>query len=513
MPRRLTAAEKREEARLELERRDAEDRAAALDAFTAPAIAAGHEPQLALMEDEALNVIALCSRRAGKSNAWCGLLALDAIRFPGETQLYFGRAKPAVRLSIWSKIWKPLCAKWKLPVKHNESTMVSTFDNDSIVAFTGSDDVAHVESYLGNKLRRAVVDEAQSQPDSVLRPLLLTILPPALSDDGGQLAVSGTIPDTPAGLFYEIWSEGEGWAKHNWSRFQNPHLKNQEERLASYMRTSGLLIDDPIIRRDWFGEFVFSENATAYRYLASRNQYSPSLERSDAFKPGELLIATSLPPDLEFFSIAADPAATHDRFAEVVWGWSSKARDVWQVAEWVTPKAANALQSQWMAIMAELTRRFPKMCRWYYDAGSSQTTIDTVQRDYGIPVILPANKASLKGQVDRFADLLGCGRAHVIAGSKLEEDLLKCRWDPDARAKGLWRWSSTWHGDVADAARYALQGYFDITQPEAPPRTPEALEALAMREVFTPRASAEAWQTQDAGLQALWFGQDGGDPG
>lgn len=498
----------------ELQRRKLARAVSAAGSFTPEAVSAGHVPQAKLLQDQSRRVIALCSRRAGKSVAVCAKMAATALAYPESIVIYFGATGKAVKLLIWDAVWKWFTRKWGIEGKHNETLMMTQFPNGSRVIFAGTDDYAHVETFLGGKLRMVVIDEAQSQPDSVLRPLVIRILPPALSDLGGTLMMSGTIPDTPAGLFYETW-KAERWSRHNWSRFDNPHIESKEE-LKIFLAESGLAEDDPIVRRDWFGEFVFSETATAYRYLASRNAYSPPTTTSRDFPPGLMLTAVA-PAELEYFSIAADPAATHDRFAVVVWGWGRKSRDVWHVAEWVTEPAANALQSQWMAVMGELTKRYPGMCRWYYDAGSSQTTIDTVRRDYGIPVILPANKASLKGQVDRFADLLGSGRAHVIAGSALEEDLLKCRWDLDARAKGQWRWSSAWHGDVADAARYALQGYFDVAEAPGPDLNAEQLaaklEAEALREVMQPPPAKEAWQSHDRILESLWFGGGGEDPG
>ena len=45
--------------------------------------------------------------------------------------------------------------------------------------------------------------------------------------------------------------------------------------------------------------------------------------------------------------------------------------------------------------------------------------------------------------------------------ASLEEDLMRTRWDMDARERGQYKWSSHWHPDVADAGRYGLQAYYD----------------------------------------------------
>lgn len=473
--------------------------------ITAEQIAAGHAPQLETMQDQSRNVIDLCSRRAGKSNGNVAVLALDAQAYPGETQLYFGPTKPAVRLSIWRKIWKPFCAKWKLckPEDHNETMMVTTFPNGSIVAFTGTDDIRHVETYLGNKLRRAIIDEAQSQPDGVLTALVETILPPALSDDGGQMRLSGTIPEVPAGLFYRIWTDGQGWSKHTWSRFDNPHMgtrEKQEADLAHYLKTTGKKEEDPTVQRDWRGKFVFSSTVTAYHYDQGRNGYVPArpdwleelfddpvLKFAHWTQVGErggarhgIMAATPL-PGITMFSCAIDPGSA-DRFSLQVWGWGEGSREVQHVFEWASPRDARLNWSDIAAIGAYVQARYAPDF-WFYDAGSSQNELDTFTVDYGIPVIKAAMKTDLRGQIRRNNDLLSKGLAKVMIGSALEEDYQKAKRDPNQPASAAWKWSSQWHPDPSEAGRYALQGYYEVYQPpkEVDPHAEPEREALLER--------------------------------
>ena len=461
---------------IELAKQVIEAQRATRPTLTPELISDGHVPQLKLISDKGRNVQALCSRRAGKSTGLCGLMAVHGDTHPG-TQLYFGRTAKAARLSIWTKIWRPLCDRYRLDVKHNDTMMITTFRRTgALVAFTGTDDVAHVETYLGHSLARAIIDEAQSQPPSVLDPLIERILPPALSDpqkggQSGQLILAGTIPEVPAGTFYRLWSESAGWSKHNWSRFDNPHMGTPEaqmQQLAHYLETSGKTIDDPIVQRDWFGKFVFDPEATAYRYDKAKNGYEAT---PPAWLPAiQALIASRTITGKAFgsepwlgvdtFSVAIDPGSS-DRVAVQVWGWGRRSRDVQHVFDWATDRNANTSWSQIAQVLAVLQQHL-RPVRWYYDAGSSKNELDTFTIDYGIPVIKAAQKSDLVGQVRRFNDLLQQGRAKVMVGSNLEEDMQKSRWDVDARARGQWKWSSHWHPDASEAARYALAGYFEF---------------------------------------------------
>jgi hypothetical protein len=501
---------------------DANDLAAAIIArvratrppVTYAQIANGHDPQLELMERASepdgrpgfafrhTNIIALCSRRAAKSTSIMALLAMDASEFDG-VQIYFGKTKPAVRLSIWQKVWKPLIkkhfhVKGVFEVVHNETMMTSTFPNGAIVAFTGTDDKAHVETYLGNKLRRAVIDEAQSQPPSVLKPLIDEILPPALSDVGAQLIVAGTIPEVPAGTFYELWQTGIGWLKRNWSRFQNPHLgtvEEQMEKLQKYLQTSGHKITDSIVRRDWFGEFVFDTNATAYAYDVTRNQYTPvepewletflrqyigdpyfahlhrTIEPNDG-KARHGIKAAKPWPGIEVFSCAIDPGATSDRFSVQVNGWGSAIDKVQHVFEFSSERAISLRWSQIDPIRRLIQEMFGPSW-WYYDAGGSKVVLDTFVGDTGLPALMPAPKSGLHGQVNRVSDLLLTGILQVMKGSALEEDYQKARWNADARAKLQWRWDSAWHPDASESERYGLTPFVDIFEPPEDPKSEE----------------------------------------
>src|SRR6266481_1224853 len=253
----------------ELRRRAFFVSAASVDPRT---VSAGHEPQFKLLTDSSTRLCALCSRRAGKSVAICSKLAYSATNWPGSTLIYFGATSKAVRLLIWGPVWQEFRRKWGVGGIDNETLMLTRFSNGSTVIFVGTDDFRHVETFLGGKLRGVAIDEAQSQPDSVLNPLIDRILPPSLSDLNGWLSLSGTIPDVEAGKFYEIWRGANGWSKHNWNRFANPHIES-EKALMQELVNSGRTIDDPIIRRDWFGEFVFSNELTAFQYDRNKAGY------------------------------------------------------------------------------------------------------------------------------------------------------------------------------------------------------------------------------------------------
>ena len=476
--------------------------------FTLEAFAAGHGPQLAAMQDRSQWLHLMCARQSGKTWADDGILFDNAQEHPDSIGVFLGLKGTAVKFSNWSRVWRGLCDRYGIPERgHNETSMLTTFPNGSRVIFAGTDDLTNVKKYLGNRLHNSVfvIDEAQDQRDSILRYILDQLIPPMMTPTT-RIVMSGVLPDVEAGYFYEQAAAQElataphlqkskGWSHHEWARVSNVHTPEAMEQLAKYKRDRGLADDDPQILRDWYMRRVWDPSATAYRYNATKNAYSPPW-----------------PEDLRYYSVGIDPG-TRDRTAIVCWGWGPKSPDVWQVHERVWPVNANP---QWSDLAKELQRikaLYP-VSYWFYDAGSSQMTIDTFGLDYGIPVVKAAQKVDKAGQVARFSDLLATGRCHVLAGSALEEDLKKTRWDKDARTEGRYEWSHTWHPDVADAGRYGLQGYFDMHVQERKILTPaeaakEEHDAL-IRKLYAPRAS-EGWQSPVASRLGLLRG--GGDPG
>jgi hypothetical protein len=228
------------------------------------------------------------------------------------------------------------------------------------------------------------------------------------------------------------------------------------------------------------------------------------------------MLATVPANDIDTFAIGLDPAATADRFAAVLWGWSSKKRmGVWQIAEWVTARKANASETEYLAVIKLWRQRYGVISRTIRDAGSAATVNDVLWRSHGIN-IEPAIKGpgSLRARVDRLSDLCDTGQAHIIEGSQLAEDLAKAKWDKDARADGRYEWDSAHHPDVGDAASYGVVPFVETAPKARVPdqRTPaqrlnddaekaykqRAADATAPR-MQRPRDSSTLWNPRGGG--------------
>lgn len=449
-----------------------------------------HAPQYSFVTDRSRWIHVMCARQSGKTWGDDGILLDNIIAAPRSTNLFLGLKGTGVKTSNWFPIWKPLCESAGIPQDwHNETEMRTTLPNMARVMFAGVDDLTNVKKYLGNRLKDGVVivDECQDISAHVLTYILKVLLPPMLTPTT-RVILSGVLPDVPAGLFYELATDqplsdapqlakSKGWSHHEWGRSANVHTPEAMKQLEDYMGEHGLSADDPQIQRDWYMRRVWNLDATAYRYSRERNGYqaqAPAWLTARAFGKG--FIAASVPHEgITDFTVGIDPGGG-DRTSVVGWGWGQTTQEVQHVFEWVTERNTSTSLSDIAEVCGLFEQHYPG-AQYVWDPGSGKMELDTFGQDYGIALIRAATKTDLPGQVRRNNDLLTKGWAQIMIGSKLEEDYQKARWDADARAKGTWRWSTQWHPDPSEAARYGLQGYYSQYAP------PEVIDpSLALRQ-------------------------------
>lgn len=511
--------------------------------FTLEAIADGHLPELAFMADTARWIVAMCSRRAGKTYGIAGRFSTRSMAKPLGNRIYLALTGGQARDIMWEPIWKPMCERWKLPVEHNETRMVTTFANGSRCRFGGTDDIRSVKKELGAGLDEAVIDEAQDQPDGLLRDLCIRILNNAMMDKRGTLVVSGVVPEVEAGYFMDLWKLSN-WAKHNWSQMDNPHMPHALAELMEYLeKNPGLTLESPVIQRERFGKFKYDAKSMAYTYSPELNGYHPEPpEWLDELLSGEIpeyLMAamgasklTALPfahwtkeptdgsarfgvmaakphPGITNFSGSADPG-TSDRASISVIGWGDTTDEVQHVFEWSTPRKAGTSLGQ-LAVWMAVANHHYDVDEWSWDTGSGKMEIDTFQTDYDLPIIRAAVKTETAGQIRRCNDLLTKGQDQTMIGSAAEQDYMKARRDQNAPASGPWKWASNWHPDPSESKRYATGRYFSsFVEPEPEQSHAEKRKAKAELAVKRNRARMQGKRLEEDEEASVF--EDGDDP-
>lgn len=466
-----------------------------------------HEPQFRVMTDPSHRIHVMAARQCGKTESDTGILMDAGLFQPDSTNVILGLNGPHLRLNVWEPKWKKMFSRFSgLDPDWNYEKMQTNYPNGARVIFFGADDAKHLLNILGGTIQRGVVivDEAQAQTG--LDDLLDNILPPMMGANA-RLILSGVFPEVPAGRFWResgwverngqwVHEQLRGWSRHNWGRLENPFLPDSWAVLQRYLKDTGLTINDPQIIRDWMGKPAFDPNATAYRYLQSRNGYTPTMpdwlrmvyaEQKDE-RGRALKYAHPMRPDkngvlygmmaaeplrgAKIFALALDPGSTSDRASIQGLAWGPDFRGAQHWFDWTTERKSNVSTGDMFAVLGLAYRaalRWGEALNPRYDAGSSANTIDNLQGDYGIPLVLAAKKSDMIGQVNRFNDLMTEVKLQVMIGSALEQDLTRARWSKIALAVHQRVWDTAHHPDASEAARYAVSDYFDAAIPKTPP--------------------------------------------
>lgn len=250
--------------------------------------------QRAFFDDTERRIAALCTRRAGKTEAECLKLLSFADDNPGGASVYISLTKGHARRNL-SKKFRRYRKKFKLPIREGErdGQLIWFHKNGHEIWLAGCKDKSEIEKFRGEDqgYGLAIVDEGQSYPipaklkiDDVeanrdlLDVLINDALDPALMDTDGQLIVTGTPGPLPRGFFWELTTgEGEspGWKTHHWSVFDNPYMPHARRWLEAKMERNGWDWDNPTVRREYKGEWVADRSALVYEFDAAKNGWIP----------------------------------------------------------------------------------------------------------------------------------------------------------------------------------------------------------------------------------------------
>jgi len=263
-------------------------------------------PQYRFFRDPSKKKAALCSRRAGKTEAVAAWLLDGAEDTPGGLSVYVALTRNNCRLILWATL-QAIEKRHKIGLKFKEidNQLMVVTKNGHAIWLAGCKDAGEVDKFRGLKIRRAAIDEGASY-GPYLKTLVDDVLEPALLDLDGELAMIGTPGVVPTGYFFEI-TTGAGtapdsaamWSTHSWTCVQNPHIQldkkvlvesarlleieaandngyvnpRAREWLDEKLRVNKWKEDHPTYLREWMGMWVRDDGALCYPIDPGLNYY------------------------------------------------------------------------------------------------------------------------------------------------------------------------------------------------------------------------------------------------
>jgi hypothetical protein len=433
-----------------------------------------HERALAFLTSKKRYRIACAGRQSAKT--WSVFVAMIdvALKKAGAQGLYLTFSKAAMERTTWPTL-KRIIAAYNIDCTVIETKGRVDFPNGSQLHFLGSATVEHVETFRGGTLDIAVVDEAGSTPTSRLRPLVDGVLAHCLRVSRGPLLVIGTPPRKRIGWFADQWFRDNDWDKHQWNGSHNPFVDGFDEYVAEECGRLGVTVEDPIIRRESFAEWVEDQTqAVLPNFSVEHNTYVPDESTVDRFADGFAIRASArqpegLPLGNWCFSMGVDPGS-RDRLAVEVSAWCDMSPNLYQVGEWVAKRNAN---NPFSVLVDHILRFFAMygVMPVYVDT-SGKDLINTLQKDHKIYSVQGARKLDREGQLIRVNSLCGQRRLMVVRGSALAVDCQLTEWaDRKAHVEGSRKYTDSHHPDALDSFRYSLGvgedgSYWNLAKPE-----------------------------------------------
>jgi hypothetical protein len=478
--------------------------------------------QRAFYQSRARRTAALCSRRAGKSRGGNADMVRLAAKTPHGRFLYINETRAEAKRLAWYGArgdgMASLAERNKLPVELNLTELTIRFPAiDSWIYLLGADDEAGVRKALGVPYHKVWWDEAQKIPPKLTQ-TILEVLMPTLLDYGGQFQLTGTPSRQMNGLFYDVTrgdaKAAKGWDVHRWTLLDNPFFgATREERF-----TRGLLglqelfggadvapLDSPIMRREGSGQWTHEDAAYVYKVhqvAESKLYYAPARVQpggvtlnaiGDGGGPFEVFRLPDLQKALAdlpgwgnqeyWFALGADIGFHPDPFAFVLWAWSAKSAELFEVASW---RQTHLDSNQQAAILRWVCDQIPV---GIVVADASNPARPAVagwskgwQDRYGIAV-QEAKKADKYGAIDVLNADMARGLIRLREGGLLYEEMAVLQWASVVSSSGRLVEDPTLVNDCCDAGLYAHRtAYHHRFRPDEVKPPPGSDEALLVEE-------------------------------
>lgn len=229
--------------------------------------------QLEFINDGSRLKALFCTRRAAKSFTGGLYLVREALQSPGSNCLFIGLTRQSAHGIIWKDILRELDRRYKLNIKFNETLLTATLPNGSVIWVTGADtDEQEMNKLLGKKYKLVILDEA-SMFTINMHQLVYGVLKPAATDERGTICLLGTASNITRGLFYDITTLREkGWSLHQWTAYDNPHVKTQwTEEIHDITTNRPLFKETPLFRQWYLNEWTVDLDALVYKYSDSNH--------------------------------------------------------------------------------------------------------------------------------------------------------------------------------------------------------------------------------------------------
>jgi hypothetical protein len=433
--------------------------------------------QDAFVNDKSQFLAAICTRRAGKTNA----LALRFLRtmkeYPNSLSRYIALTRDSAKDIMWP-VLQEMDERFKLGASFTEHNLTMTLPNGASLKLFGADLKNFIRRLKGAKSPAVAIDEAQDFGDHIST-LVDDVLTPTLADyPNSWLALTGTPGPIPRGLFYDITeARSADYSIHRWSLYQNPYLPNAQEFVNKLKARKKWDERNPTYLREYQGVWVLDLESLLIRYSADNNHF-------DRLDPAH------------YIYILGVDIGHRDADALALIAWSQSSPNIWLIDEVVTSgQDITALTHQ----IEDMMRRYD-ISKIVMDTGGLGLKIaEEITRRKHIP-IQAADKKRKFENVAFLNDYLRLGKFKAKKDSRFAQDSYQLQIDHEKTTPDRLVVKKGFHSDIIDAVLYAFRESPAFTYQKATDKPKWGEPAWYEQEVSDMERAAEEHFKEQEGL-------------
>lgn len=213
-----------------------------------------------------------CSRRAGKTELAATKLIQSSLAGPNGISLYIALTRKSAKRLLWTRL-KRMCQELDVSFDASETELILRLSNGSEIWLAGANQEDVAETLRGHSYRAVILDECASFRGHIDM-LIEEILEPATLDENGDLWIMGTPSWDFSSYFYRANHNPEEWASFHWTLFENPHIKDAKAWVEDLKRRRGWSDDNPVLLREYFGQWIKTSDEMVYLYNPMINTYT-----------------------------------------------------------------------------------------------------------------------------------------------------------------------------------------------------------------------------------------------
>jgi hypothetical protein len=217
--------------------------------------------------------ICCCGRRAGKTHLVAGILLINALYTTNTTCIYISKTMKMGEDGLLGPALNQIIDTCDLRDSKGHRINWKSLENGSQILVRGLSNTKDPDVIRGHKAKVVVIDEFFHLHSELLEYLMNEVLKPMQLDYAADFTtvLIGTPPRIRGTFGEKMWNELK--APHfMWTAQDNPYIKDFDAFIDRECEEKGVDKTHPFIRREYFGEWAYDEDALLYPVYHTWNE-------------------------------------------------------------------------------------------------------------------------------------------------------------------------------------------------------------------------------------------------